>query len=72
MAECNTVSTPMDAKQKILRADEDYQAPRELQECYARAIGSLLYLMLCTRPDIAYALTVFSRFTKNPTPAHKQ
>jgi hypothetical protein len=29
---------------------------------YASAIGSIMYAMLCTRPDIAYALSVTSRY----------
>ena len=29
---------------------------------YALAIGSLIYAMLCTRPDIAYTVSVTSRF----------
>ena len=29
---------------------------------YASAIGSLMYAILCTRPDIAYAVNVTSRF----------
>ena len=37
---------------------------------YASAIGSLMYAMLCTRPDIAYAFTVTSRFQPNPGLEH--
>jgi ATP-binding cassette subfamily B (MDR/TAP) protein 1 len=29
---------------------------------YASTIGSIMYAMLCTRPDIAYALSVASRY----------
>ena len=29
---------------------------------YASAIGSIMYAMLCTRPDIAHALSVTSRY----------
>ena len=37
---------------------------------YASAIGSLIYAMLCTRPDIAYAVSVTSRFKSNPGLEH--
>ncbi|PKI72505.1 hypothetical protein CRG98_007108 [Punica granatum] len=37
---------------------------------YASAIGSLMYTMLCTRPDIAYAVSVTSRYQSNPGPDH--
>ncbi|PKI51478.1 hypothetical protein CRG98_028189 [Punica granatum] len=33
---------------------------------YASAIGSLMYVMLCTRPDIAYAVSMTSRYQSNP------
>jgi hypothetical protein len=33
---------------------------------YSSAIGSLMYAMVCTRPDIAYAVGVVSRYMKNP------
>ena len=32
---------------------------------YASAIGSLMYAMLCTRPDIAHAVSVTSRYQSN-------
>ncbi|GJZ61269.1 retrotransposon protein, putative, ty1-copia subclass [Tanacetum coccineum] len=33
---------------------------------YANAVGRLMYLMVCTRPDIAYAVSVVSRYLANP------
>ena len=29
---------------------------------YALAVGSIMYAMLCTRPDVAYTLGIVSRF----------
>ena len=37
---------------------------------YASAVGSLMYAMLCTRPDICYTVGVVSRFQSNPGPDH--
>ena len=37
---------------------------------YASAIGSIMYAMLCTRPDVAYALSVASRYQSNTEEAH--
>ncbi|RVW13910.1 Retrovirus-related Pol polyprotein from transposon TNT 1-94 [Vitis vinifera] len=39
---------------------------------YSRIIGSLMYLMSCTRPDIAYAVGKLSRYTSNPGAKHWQ
>ena len=35
------------------------------QQEYAQAIGNLMYVMNCTRPDIAYAVNKLSRYTSN-------
>jgi hypothetical protein len=33
---------------------------------YASAIGSIMYAMICTQPDVSYALSVTSRFQSDP------
>ena len=40
------------------------------QQEYAQAIGNLMYVMNCTRPNIAYAISKLSRYTSNPGPVH--
>ena len=37
---------------------------------YSRVIESLMYLMSCTRPDIAYTISRLSRYTSNPSADH--
>ena len=37
---------------------------------YASAIGSIMYAMICTRPDVSYALSMTSRYLSNPGEAH--
>ena len=53
------------------------QSPKTAQEIedmrkipYASAVGSLMYDMPCTRPDICFAIGVVSRFQSNPGPEH--
>jgi len=37
---------------------------------YASIVGSLMYAMVCTRPDIAHAVGVVSRYMNNPRKEH--
>ena len=37
---------------------------------YASAVSSLMYAMVCTRPDIAHAVRVLSRFMSKPGKEH--
>ncbi|KAH9780743.1 hypothetical protein KPL71_008200 [Citrus sinensis] len=37
---------------------------------YAEAVGSLMYAMLCTRPDICFAVGMVSRYQFNPGPQY--
>ena len=39
---------------------------------YSNAIGSLVYAMVCTRPDLAYAVSIVSKFMHNPGKAHQE
>jgi hypothetical protein len=32
---------------------------------YASAIGSIMYVMLCTHPDVSYAISAMSRYQSN-------
>ena len=37
---------------------------------YASAIGSIMYAMLCTRPDVSFALSMTSRYQQDPGEGH--
>ena len=37
---------------------------------YASAVGSLMYTMVCTRPNIGYAVGVVKQFMSNPGKEH--
>ncbi|KAK9003914.1 hypothetical protein V6N11_018808 [Hibiscus sabdariffa] len=43
---------------------------RMSQVPYALAIGSIMYAMICTRPDLSYALSMTSRYQANPGEGH--
>ena len=59
-------TTPYDSSITLVKNDA-----RSIEQLkYASAIGSLMYAMHCTRPDIAYAVSKLSRFTHNPSVDH--
>ena len=37
---------------------------------YASVVGSIMYAMICTRPDVSYALSVASRYQADPGESH--
>ena len=37
---------------------------------YASAVSNLMYLMVCTRPDISQAVSMVSRYMHNPGKNH--
>jgi hypothetical protein len=61
-------STPMDSYIKLEPNKE--QANKEQIKLYQMLIGSLLYIMLGTRVDIAYAVIKLARYASNPNNTH--
>ena len=57
-----------------LSQDQCPKTPEEIERMrdvpYASAVGSLMYAMLCTRPDICYMVCLVSRFQSNPGMEH--
>jgi len=68
MADCKPAKTPMAANQQLPTLTE---AEVDITD-YQRCIGSLMYLMICTRPDIAYSVGVLSRHVACPGKTHMQ
>jgi hypothetical protein len=71
METCQPKSTPMNPKQILNHRPEEEPPDEEAKARYATAIGSLMYLMVGTRPDIAFALGMLSRFTSQPQSQHQ-
>ena len=70
MENCNACKAPMDKAAKLEAMPGDYNPPENVVQRYASLVGSLMYAMLCTRPDIAYSVSVLSRYMTKPGEAH--
>ncbi|KAI3767934.1 hypothetical protein L2E82_18363 [Cichorium intybus] len=73
MADAKARSTPLGSQLKLSKkqspkTEEDKEQMAKVP--YASAVGSLMYAMVCTRPDIAHAVGVVSRFMSNPGKEH--
>jgi len=63
-------STPLPQGCILESAKEGEKASLEDTRLYQQQIGSLMYLMTQTRPDISYPLGLLARFMSNPTRQH--
>nr|GEW35213.1 hypothetical protein [Tanacetum cinerariifolium] len=66
-------SIPMEEKLKLSKS-QGASTPAELKHMqnvpYALAVGSIMYAVRCTHPDVAFAQNVTSRFQQNPGDLH--
>jgi hypothetical protein len=72
MTDCRPRYTPMEEGLKLgLGAAETGEHPEPVDKSlYRQAVGSLLYIALGSRPDIAYAATTLGRYSSNPDQRH--
>ncbi|KAH9751450.1 hypothetical protein KPL71_014302 [Citrus sinensis] len=56
------------SKDQSPKTSEEIERMRRVP--YADAVGSLVYAMLCTRPDICFAVGMVSRYQFNPGPQY--
>ncbi|KAM1225989.1 hypothetical protein ACFX2G_045625 [Malus domestica] len=60
----------LDAKRDPFRSKKDDEEILEPEVPYLSAIGALLYLAQCTRPDISFAVNLLARYINTPTRRH--
>ena len=58
----------MDPKTSLIKASDS--DPGFEQNLYQHMIGSLMYLVTCTRADLAFSLSYLSRFSSHPLERH--
>ena len=75
MTDVKTVNTPIGQHFKL----SQHQSPSGMQEeeymskiPYTNLVGSLMYLMICTRPDLCHGVSIVSRYMSNPGLEHWQ
>ncbi|CAI9762466.1 unnamed protein product [Fraxinus pennsylvanica] len=73
MAESKSVSVPLANHFKLSndlcpKTKEEFE--RMAQVPYHNAVGSVMYLMVCSKPDLAYSISVLSRYMANPGETH--
>ena len=70
MLDCNAVSTPILKSTKLDPDTEVQLLSAEDATLYRSIIGSLIYIMNATRPDIAFIVIRLSQYSKAPTTIH--
>ncbi|GJV56614.1 hypothetical protein Tco_1457619 [Tanacetum coccineum] len=67
-------SIPMQEKLKLSKS-QGAATPAEVMRMhnvpYASVVGSIMYAVRCTRPDVAFAQNITSRFQQNPGELHR-
>ena len=73
MANAKQVSTPLASHFRLSTA-QCPESAEEIQDMskvpYASAVGYLMYAMVCTRPDLAHAVSTVSKYMANPGREH--
>ena len=76
LTDANPVHTPMDPNIKLEALVVQHSSgsvqgeDTQITEGYATLIGSLMYLAIGTRPNIAFAVAKLAQFTSNPRKEH--
>ena len=72
MTDCKGADTPIEpgAAKALMELTQGEPGPRHVVEAYQALVGSLIWLMTKTRPDLSFTVNFLCRFLKNPTQAH--
>src|SRR5277367_5631376 len=73
LSNCTVASTPMIAKPHLLEPSPNALPDvhdTDVKPLLQKLVGSLIYLAVCTRPDISYAAMALGQFNASPTRTH--
>ena len=73
MAFCKAVTTPLATNARLTKADSPLLTTTQdaaFIRQYQSAVGALMYTMMGTRPDLAFAVAALSQFSSNPGQPH--
>ena len=75
MDKAHPLSTPMvvrslDINKDPYRPKDDKETVLGPEVPYLSAIGALMYLSQCTRPDISFSVNLLARYSSAPTRRH--
>jgi hypothetical protein len=65
-----SIKTPIKTSSRLIPTKPGYKTDPVFRKIYQSAVSFFIYIMLGTRPDIAYTVSVISRFSANPTEAY--
>ncbi|CAJ2646442.1 unnamed protein product [Trifolium pratense] len=75
MTDSKVVNTPLGhhSNLSIKQCPQSEDERKKMESTpYASGVGSIMYGMVCSRPDLSYAISVVSRFMENPGQVHWQ
>ena len=66
--ECSKVLIPVDPNHKLYKTIEDDKTTDTNH--YQQILGSIMYTIIGTRPDLVYTITLLSQYASNPSAEH--
>ena len=68
MSDCKGTLIPMNNQNDLIPTDEDEKFKDVT--LYRKLIGTLIYAVTCTRPDLAYSVSKLAKYMQNPLQKH--
>ena len=70
MADCKPASSPISPSVQLAEADNGQRLERSDHKLFRKLIGQLMFLVIATRPDIAFAVNKLSQYLTEPRKVH--